>query len=199
MKTRNVGILIFDEVEVLDCCGPYEVFGVARTKEGTPPFNVFTIAERPVTISARNQLSLLPRFSFTDGPVVDVLVVPGGAGARKMMDNPRVLEWIKLTASHAELVLSVCTGALVLAKAGLLDGLSATTHHSALDSLRKLAPKTTVVEDRKFVDNGRIITSGGVSAGINASLHAVSRLVGREEAVQTARYIEYDWTPAPTA
>jgi transcriptional regulator GlxA family with amidase domain len=188
--------LIFDEVEVLDCCGPYEVFGVTRTAEDVAPFNVFTIAERPVTLAARNQLNLVPRYSFTDGPVIDVLVIPGGAGARKMIDDPRVLEWVKLAAAHAELVLSVCTGAFILGKAGLLDGLGATTHHSAFESLRKICPKTTVVENRKFVDNGRIITSAGISAGINASLHVVARLIGREIAVQTARYMEYDWEPA---
>jgi transcriptional regulator GlxA family with amidase domain len=195
MKTRNVGILIFDEVEVLDCCGPYEVFGVTRTTEDEAPFHVFTIAEKPGPISARNQLGLNPRYTFADGPVMDILIVPGGAGARRVMDSPAALDWVKLTDHHAELVLSVCTGAFILAEAGMLDGLSATTHFSAIESLRKIAPKTTVVENRKFVDNGRIITSAGISAGINASLHVVTRLIGREAAIQTARYMEYDWKP----
>jgi transcriptional regulator GlxA family with amidase domain len=109
------------------------------------------------------------------------------------MNNARLIDWIKTTAPKAELVLSVCTGALLLARAGLLDGLKATTHHGALDLLREIAPKTTVLDNQRVVDNGKIIVSAGVSAGIDAAFHVVARLDGLEVALETARYMEYDW------
>ena len=124
---------------------------------------------------------------------MEILVVPGGWGTRQQMINPTIIQWIKESAAKAELVLSVCTGALLLAKAGLLAGLSATTHYAALELLRQNAPNTTVISDRRFVDNGKIILSAGISAGIDMSLHVVARLLGKEEALETARYMEYDW------
>jgi transcriptional regulator GlxA family with amidase domain len=157
------------------------------------PFNVYTVAEKSGPVLARNQLSLNPRYTIADCPPPDILVVPGGWGTRREMNNPSVVDWIKRTAPNAELVLSVCTGALLLAKAGLLDGLKATTHRGALDLLREIAPKTTVLDDQRVVDNGKVVVSAGVSAGIDMALHVVARLLGKEEALETARYIEYDW------
>jgi transcriptional regulator GlxA family with amidase domain len=109
------------------------------------------------------------------------------------MNNPRLVDWIKTTATNAEIVLSVCTGALLLAKAGLLNGLQATTHHGALDFLQEIAPKAKILRNQRFLDNGRIIVAAGVSAGIDAAFHVVARLSGKEDALETARYIEYDW------
>jgi transcriptional regulator GlxA family with amidase domain len=192
MPTRNVGILIFDEVEVLDFCGPFEVFSVAA-KVAAGAFNVFTLAEKAGGISARNGLNVNPKYTFGDVPAIDVLLIPGGQGTRPLMHKPQVIEWIRQRAAAAELVLSVCTGALLLAKAGLLDGLSATTHHAALDLLRSVAPSTTVRDDVRYVDNGRVITSAGVAAGIDMSFYVVAKLLGRETAETTARYIEYPW------
>ena len=128
---------------------------------------------------------------LADCPRPDLLLVPGGQGTRKEMHNPTLTDWIKARSQEAGLVLSVCTGALLLAKAGLLDGLEATTHHGAIDLLRQVAPKTTVHSDLRFVDNGRVICSAGIAAGIDMSLHVVGRLLGREVADKTARQMEY--------
>ncbi|HEY0603910.1 MAG TPA: DJ-1/PfpI family protein [Herpetosiphonaceae bacterium] len=191
-QPRNVAILIFDEVEVLDFCGPFEVFGVTRLREEAP-FNVYTVAERMEPVLARNGLSVNPRYMIDDCPSPDLLVIPGGLGARKEMHNPVVIEWIKRCADPAELVLSVCTGALLLANAGLLNGLAATTHHGAFDLLRAAAPQTEVREGERFVDNGKVITSAGISAGIDMSLHVVARLLGEDAAMETAERMEYRW------
>lgn len=191
-RSRNVAILIFDEVEVLDFCGPFEVFSVTGREKGQAPFNVYVCAEK-TPVLARNQLSVNPRYLLGDEPRPDIVLVPGGWGTRQQMNNPRVIEWIERVSSEAELVLSVCTGALLLAKAGLLENLAATTHFRALDLLREIAPRTIVHADRRVVDNGRIILSAGVAAGIDMSLGVVAKLLGREMAGETARYIEYDW------
>ena|SRR2546425_8330248 len=189
---RNVAILIFDEVEVLDFCGPFEVFSVAGRQRNQTPFSVYTVAEESRPVLARNQLSVNPRYTILDYPPPDILVVPGGRGTRREMNNSIIIDWIKATVPGSELVLSVCTGALLLAKAGLLDGLRATTHHGALHLLREVAPKTEVLDNERVIDNGKVIVSAGVSAGIDAAFHVVTRLLGKEEALETARYMEYD-------
>ena len=194
--TRSVGILIFDDVEVLDFCGPFEVFAVTGRQVVPGAFNVFTVAHSHDPITARNGLSVIPRAALADAPPIDLLLVPGGYGTRPLMHDANLTDWIRERAAQAELVLSVCTGALLLAKAGLLDGLSATTHHGALDLLREVAPATTVRDDLRVVDNGRVITSAGVAAGIDMSFHVVAKLLGTEVATAAARYIEYPWQPA---
>jgi transcriptional regulator GlxA family with amidase domain len=188
---KNIAILLFDDVEVLDFAGPFEVFAVADELRGHAVFNVFTVAENIGTIRARNGLKVVPHFSREDCPAPHVLVVPGGFGTRALLNKPALLEWVRLKAKHAELVMSVCTGALVLAKAGLLDGLRATTHHRSFELLRSLAPRTQVMESERFVDNGRILTAAGISAGIDCSLHVVERMLGSETADDTARQMEY--------
>lgn len=194
-QTRNVAILLFDDAEVLDFCGPFEVFSVAA--RGEPPhFHVYTVAEKSGPITARNGLSINPHHTLPDSPPADLLLIPGGMGTRKEMHNPILIDWIKQSAARAELVLSVCTGALLLAQAGLLDGLAATTHHGALDLLRQVAPRTTVHSDQRFVDNGKVVTSAGVAAGIDMSLYVVERLLGTDHARQTAQHIEYPF-PVP--
>ncbi len=191
---RQVAILIFDEVEVLDFCGPFEVFGVAGARTlPEPPFQVYTVAERPGPVLARNGLSVNPAYTLADCPPPDLLLVPGGRGTRALMHNRAVTGWVAAQAARVELLLSVCTGALVLAQAGLLDGLAATTHFSALEELRAAAPRTTICPDARYVDNGRIILSAGVSAGIDMALYVVSRLLGPDAAAETARYIQYDY------
>jgi len=191
--SRNVGIFIFDEVEVLDFCGPFEVFSVAGKRNGLNPFNVYTVAKESGPIAARNALSINPHFSFADCPRPDILLIPGGAGTRQEMHKVEVLEWIRERSRETELLLSVCTGSLLLGKAGLLDGLTVTTHHRALAELEKAAPNSTIDSKRRFVDNGKIITSAGISAGIDMSLEVVAKLLGREQALETASYMEYDW------
>jgi transcriptional regulator GlxA family with amidase domain len=190
---RNVAILIFDEVEVLDFAGPFEVFSVTGRTRDVKPFNVYTVAEHKGEVLARNSLSVNPRCTIHDCPPADVVVIPGGWGTRSAMNNPAIINWIRHVAGEAELVLSVCTGALLLAKAGLLDGHEATTHHMQLELLAQTAPAATVLRARRYVDSGKIITAGGISAGIDMSLHVVARLLGTDAARETARYMEYAW------
>lgn len=192
-QPRNVAILIFDDVEVLDFCGPFEVFAVTGRTQEVPPFNVYTVAETLAPVTTRGGMSVNPRYSIADCPPPDILVVPGGYGTRRAMHNEALLAWIQRVAQQGEIVASVCTGSLVLGAAGLLDGLRATTHHSAFGLLREAAPTAQVLEDARFVDNGAVITSAGISAGIDMALHLVARLLGEETARETARYMEYDW------
>ncbi|MBI1729197.1 DJ-1/PfpI family protein [Candidatus Acetothermia bacterium] len=195
MKSRNVAILIFDEVEVLDFCGPFEVFSVTGKRDNLEPFNVYTVAERPKPVLARNLLSINPRYLIDQCPEPDIIVVPGGFGTRKLLQNENVLNWIREKSESCEYLLSVCTGALVLAEAGLLKGLKATTHFMALDMLKELAPDAKVLDKERVVDNGKIILSAGVSAGIDMSFYVVSKILGKRAAAETARYIEYPWNP----
>lgn len=197
-RARTVGILIFDEVEVLDFCGPFEVFTVTGRREQLDLFRVHTVAEAARPIRARGGLSVNPETTLADAVSPDILVVPGGFGTRREMNNPAVTEWIARTARDAEIVLSVCTGALLLAKAGLLAGLAATTHHAAFDLLEEVAPRTRVERQCRIVDNGKIVVAAGVAAGIDASLHVVARLHGQARASETARYMEYyRWPDLP--
>lgn len=202
--TRSVAIFLFDEVEVLDFAGPYEVFSVAGLRTlPQKPFDVFTVAEKP-SIVARNGLKITPDFIFENMPKADIVLLPGGGGytpdgvafgSRREMNNPVVLEWVKKQATQVELLLSVCTGALILGQAGLLNGLKATTHFMALDSLRAISSEIEVVEKVRYVDNGIVILSAGVSAGIDMSYYVVSKLLGVETATEAARYAQYDYWP----
>lgn len=187
----NIAILIFDDVEVLDFTGPFEVFSVADELESHQLFRTFTVSPLPGTVRAHHGLKVVPDYTLESCPAPHVLIVPGGAGTRMLMQQPAILEWIQRTARRAELVMSVCTGALVLAKAGLLDGLRVTTHHGRLDRLAQLAPSATVDPSARFHDNGKILTAAGISAGIDCALHAVRRLAGANLAANTARYMEY--------
>ena len=193
--TRAVAILIFDDVEVLDFCGPFEVFSVASSRRDPPPFRVFTVAGKAGPVVARNGLSVNPDFTLENCPAPDLLIIPGGQGTRPLLKDAALLDWIREQDSRCELTLSVCTGSLLLAQAGLLGGLRATTHWGSLDLLASLAPSTRVLDDARYVDNGWIITSAGISAGIDMSLHVVERLLGSEHAARTARHMEYDYWP----
>ena len=190
---RNTAIFIFDQVEVLDFAGPFEVFSVADGLAEKAFFRVFTVAETPGTILVNNGLKLVPEHTFESAPAPDILVIPGGFGTRALLNKPSVLEWIRVRAKRAEIVASVCTGSLVLAKAGLLDGQPATTHFQSHGLLRELAPTAIIHEDRRFLDNGHIATSAGIAAGIDLSLHLVARLHGVTAAEATARHMEYHW------
>jgi transcriptional regulator GlxA family with amidase domain len=193
---KNVAILVFDDVEVLDFTGPFEVFAKADELHGHEPFHTFIFAESPGSVRARNGLKVVPDFTLETCPPPHVLIVPGGWGSRALLKKSALLEWIRIKARNAEIVMSVCTGALVLAKAGLLDGLRITTHHLSLDLLRELVPTATVDPSQRFHDNGKIITSAGISAGIDCSLHVVARLLGPAAAEATARQMEYLTPPA---
>ena len=188
----RLAILIFDDVEVLDFCGPLEVFSIAGRRSDADMFDVYTVAEKPGPILARNNLSVNPAYTIDNCPPPDILLIPGGFGSRREMNNEPLLAWVRQTAGEVNLLLSVCTGALILAKAGLLEGLRATTHHGALELLKEVAPNTRVVPDR-MVDNGKVVLSAGISSGIDMSFHVVKRLFGAEAANETASYMEYDW------
>jgi len=198
-RKRNVGIVVFDQVEVLDIAGPYEVFSVATQVADPDSFNVYLVAESEASVEGRNGFKVVPQYTFADCPEPDILIVPGGPGTRVEEKNPIMLNWVTAKAEPAELVLSVCTGARILAIAGLLDGLEATTHWVSIDELKELAPTATIHDDRRFVDNGKVVTSAGVSAGIDMSLHIVSRLCGEKAAAETAHFMEYDDTKRQAA
>ncbi len=196
--SRNVAILIFDDVEVLDFAGPFEVFNAAGRLNRQDLLNVYTVAQRSPVV-ARGGLSINPHHTLEDCPPPDILLVPGGRGARSLLEDAALLDWLRIQAGRVELLLSVCTGALLLGQAGLLDGLGATTFHTELDLLRSIAPAAHVVGDRRYVDNGKVVTSAGISAGIDMALHIVTRLLGEEHARATAAHIEYRWLPGDRA
>lgn len=192
---RRVAIMIFDDVEVLDFCGPFEVFAVTRDyRDGeTELFDVYTVAEKDTPVIARNGLSVNPAYTLETCPKPDILLVPGGRGTRTEMNNPTIVNWVAKQAPQCELVLSVCTGAFILAKANLLKGLAATTYHTAFDLLQELEPSVTIKRGERFVDNGQVVTSAGISAGIDMALYIVARLHGLEQARWTAQHMEYHW------
>lgn len=197
-KKLRVGILIFEGVEVLDFAGPFEVFSRTRLQAGvesrrtedSAPFDVFTVARHKEMLLATGDLQVVPQHGFDDAPAIDVLVIPGGFGTRPLLENEEVLAWIQERARSARVVSSVCTGALLLAKLGLLRGKRATTHWCALDSLAELDDSIQVQRTERVVHDG-IVTSAGVSAGIDMAFSVVEELCGKEIADETAHYIEY--------
>lgn len=191
---RTVAILAFDDMEVLDFAGPYEVFNVAGELGEDNPFSVFSVGLTGAPAVGRGGFSVLPTYSLDDAPPSDLLVVPGGAGTRPLLKNERLLAWVRERASEVELLVSVCTGALVLGAAGLLERQSATTHHDAFDELAALSPTTTVVRGQRFVrSSDRVVTSAGVSAGVDASLYVVQELAGSETRDRTVVEMEWLW------
>lgn len=190
----NVGILLFNDVEVLDFAGPFEVFSVTSELNNCDLFKVFTITKDGKLITAVNGLKVLPDYSFNDHPQIDVLIIPGGIGTRKEMEDENVLEWIKNKYASSQITFSVCSGARILGKAGLLDEMEAVTHHEVIPHLKEIAPKTIINEKARFIDNGRIMTCGGISAGIDLSLYIVQKLFGEGITKKTIGYMEYgDW------
>ena len=192
-KQWNIAIFMFNDVEVLDFAGPFEVFAVSRYGDGTQPFNVLLVSENGNRVVARNGLKVDVDYSMADCPKLDLLLIPGGQGTRKLMHNENVRAWIQSQYDDIDHLLTVCTGSLVVAKTGLLAGLSATTYHTAFDLLTEAEPTLEPRPGERWVDNGKIITSAGVSAGIDMALHTVSRLLGKDFADQTARYMEYEY------
>ncbi|TMJ12143.1 MAG: DJ-1/PfpI family protein [Alphaproteobacteria bacterium] len=193
-RRRRVAILLFDEVEVLDFAGPFEVFAVARTALGDAAFDVMTVALEPGEVATRNGLRVVPGATTGSLEATDILVIPGGPGTRREMTNPQMLEFVGTASCSAELTLSVCTGALLLGAAGLLAGRSATTHWAAMGELEALDSGATLLPGSRVVDNGSLVVCAGVSAGIDGALHVVERLLGRPQAEATALAMEYDWT-----
>jgi transcriptional regulator GlxA family with amidase domain len=205
MEKWNVGILIFDDVEILDFAGPFEVFSRTRLQPGaesrrsedSAPFHVFTVAKTAAPIRTTGGLRVTPHYGFADAPRVDLVVVPGGWGTRALLQDAETLDWIRRAAAGARKVTTVCTGSLLLAKAGLLEGRHATTHWGALDTLDSLKAGVTVEREYRVVDDG-VISSAGVASGIDMAFYVVETLFGREVADETAHYVEYrrDGKPA---
>lgn len=196
--TRTVGIYLFDDIEVLDFAGPFEVFSTAsRVKlrlepDAQKPFEVFTIADTIRAISARGGLIVQPRFDITTHPRVDVLIIPGGIVTAEIKRQV-IIDWIARTASTAAITASICTGAFLLGRAGLLGGKDATTHWEDIADLRSMFPDIHVQAGTRWVDTGQVVTSAGISAGIDMSLHLVARLEGEDLAIRTARQMEFEW------
>ena len=197
--TDNIGIYLFDKVEVLDFAGPFEVFTTARrvhlrqqAEAEAAPFNIFTIAKDNGPVQARGELTILPRYNFGNHPQVNILIIPGGIVSDEL-ENETVIKWIDKCAHSAKLTASICTGAFLLGKAGLLNGKQATTHWEDLGELRVMFPHIEVIEGTRWVDTGQIVSSAGISAGIDMSLHLVERLVSKDLAVRTAKQMEFDW------
>ncbi len=191
---ENVGIFLFDDIELLDFAGPYEVFSVTSELNDHKLFKVFSLTRDGRGIKSVNGLRVTPDYSFTDHPPIDILVIPGGVGTRAEITKQDVLDWVNKTHQSAKITMTVCSGARLPAALGLLDGLESVTHHTVFESLKKLAPRTTINAGKRFIDNGKLMTSGGISAGIDLALHIVRKLYGEEIAKKTVKYMEYgDW------
>jgi transcriptional regulator GlxA family with amidase domain len=198
----NVGIYIYDDAEVLDFSGPFEVFSTAnRLSNPQNIFNVFLVAENSGTssssnitlpIKARGGYNVLPHYDFTNHPNIDVLIVVGGVHTHEL-NKAAVINWVAQQDKSANVVASVCTGAFILAQAGVLNGLNVTTHWEDINDLQQAYPNLTVISGKRWVDEGKYITSGGISAGIDMSLHLVSKLVNIQLAENTAKQMEFDW------
>ncbi len=198
MDKKRVGIALFHNVEVLDFCGPFEVFSVTRLNnetrhEETPSFEVLLLAEHEGSILTSGGMEVLPHCTFENAPALDILLVPGGLGIRKEIDNPVMIDWIEKRSREVQTLASVCTGAMLLGKAGLLDGRVATTHWRSLDWMRDSFPAVDVDDQRHFVRDGNVYTSAGISAGIDLSLVIVAEYFGEKMARATARYMEYPY------
>jgi len=183
----TVAILLFNSVQIIDFAGPWEVFGGAG-------YHVFSVAEKPDPVTTVYGQKITADYTFENSPKADVLLVPGG-GTRDAVANPRLIKWVQDKAKESRRVMSVCTGAFILARAGLLDGLSATTVRGGIDRLATQGKNIRVVYDKRYVDNGKVITTAGLSSGIDGALYLVSKMLGKGQAQQTALDIEYKWDP----
>jgi len=190
---RTIGILLFPDAEELDWAGPWEVFTMAAL--GRDDLRSVTIAETREPVRCAKGLRVLPDHGFADAPVLDVVLVPGGQGTRREADNPKLIDWLAKAAERCEWVTSVCTGALLLHQAGLTEGRRITTHWGFVSQLRERAASAEVLEDVRYVRDGNLVTSAGVSAGIDMSLWLVGQMFGVAHARATQRAMEYD--PAP--
>ncbi|HWL35516.1 MAG TPA: DJ-1/PfpI family protein [Frankiaceae bacterium] len=194
-RTRHIGVLLFDDVEELDAVGPYEVLAHWTRQHPKDGWSVSCLSADGAPVRAAKGLVLGAHCSIGDAPPLDVLLHPGGRGTRPMLRDSGHLDWIRAQRETVPLMTSVCTGSLVYAAAGLLRGRPATTHWAAFDELRAIDATVELRADDRFVDDGDVVTSAGVSAGIDMALHLVARLAGAKRARQVRRGIQYD--PAP--
>jgi len=189
-QPMNVAILLFNHAQVLDYAGPYDVF----TSAGSKNFNVYTVAATKQPIITMPNLSINPQYSILDSPIPDILIIPGGMWTSV---DKTTLKWIKKHSIHSEYTFSVCTGAFILAEIGMLDNLEATTHTAGIDILEKKYPSIKKVHrNKRFVDNGKVITSAGVAAGIDASFHLIERILGKDWVKAISNNLEYVYKPS---
>ena len=203
MERKRVGIVVFEDIEVLDFCGPFEVFSVTRLseerrREEPSPFEVLLVAENPGPVTTTGAMKVLPHFTFENCPRLDIVVCPGGWGTRRELKNPIMLDWLRARAAEVETLTAVCTGSILLGFVGLLDGLHATTHWRSLDWMRGSFPSVTVEDGKHFVKDGNVFTSAGISAGIDMSLKVVAHYFGEDIARATARHMEYPYPESDT-
>jgi putative intracellular protease/amidase len=182
---KKVAILVFNNCEILDFSGPYEMFGAAGC-------DVYTVAATKDPVTTAMGLTVVPRYTFADAPAPDVLVIPGG-GVKAAMQDEATLAYIRTTTALTRHTMSVCNGAFILASTGLLDGLTATTTNHNIPIMAQKFPKVRVVRDQRYVDNGKLVTTAGLSAGMDGALHVIAKLFGTGYAQEVALSEEYDW------
>jgi transcriptional regulator GlxA family with amidase domain len=195
--TKNVAIVVYNGVEILDFAGPAEVFAAASGRGANGQeraFNVYLVSKTRTPIVSQGFIDVTPDYSIADSPKPDIIVLPGG-GSQSVVTDPEWLAWVRTSAEGADHLLTVCTGAFIAGKLGLLDGHDVTTWYAAVPELAKQFPNARVQPGRRFIDNGKVITTAGVSAGIDGALHLVARTLGRYVADRTAEYMEYAWSP----
>ena len=189
----NIGIYIYDNAEVLDFSGPFEVFSVAN-RLAKNIWNVFLVSETGYLVAARGNFLIQPHYAISTHPEIDVLVVVGGIHTEEVKKE-NVINWVSRTSESAKIVASVCTGCFLLAEAGLLNGLTVTTHWEDIADLKSQYPHLIVLENQRWIHEGKYVTSGGISAGIDMSLFLVSELASEKLAEKTAKQMEYRWQP----
>ena len=192
---RNVGIFIFDDVEVLDFAGPFEVFSVSSELNNHRLFNVFTVGKNTTPVIAVNGLSVNPKYDFETTPNIDILIIAGGAGVRAVMKDQVILDWVNQTHQKTELTLSICSGATILGVLGILDNQPFCTHHEVYERMKVIAPMAVAQKNERFTSFDKVYTSGGISAGIDLSFYIVEMLHGKKIANETACYMEYNNYP----
>jgi transcriptional regulator GlxA family with amidase domain len=189
---RNVGIFIFDDSEVLDFAGPFEVFSVTSQLNNYEPFEVFTVAKSKHPVTAVNGLSINPDYDFKSHPTIDFLIVAGGQGTRNVLQDAAILQWIGKVHATTQITASICSGARLLGKLGLLNEKPFCTHHGVYEHMKELVPSAIPQPDKRFVQSSeKVYTSGGISAGIDLSFHLIEKMLGKETAKATAQYMEY--------
>ena len=192
IKKRNVGILIFDSAEVLDFAGPFEVFSVTSQLNDHKLFDVFTVGEKLEPITAVNGLSVNPKYDYSNCPQVDILIISGGSGTRKQVENNETLNWIRQIHKKTEFTLSICSGSRLLGVLGLLDNQPYCTHHEVYNDMKAIVPTGIPQKDKRYVNFEKTYTSGGISAGIDLSFAIVAKLHEKKIAEKTAAYMEYN-------
>ena len=189
---KQLGILIFDDVEVLDFAGPFEVFSVANQLSGYTLLEVHTFSQTTLPIRARNGLQVVPDHSISSLPTLDYVVLPGGDGTKKVVQNTSIIEEIKKRVLSSEWTMTVCSGSRILGKAGFLEQNPYCTHHEAYESIQELVPSALPQPDLRYIQtDDRLWTAAGISAGIDLALHLTEVTFGKELALATAIYMEY--------